>query len=415
MSRLVMKFGGTSMTFLERIRPAAELVASEVQAGKSVAVVVSAMAGITNQMVAWADQIGPAAQGLPASDDEYDVVVTAGEQITTGLMAMMLRSMGVNARSWLSWQVPIWTDAAHGKARIADIETGPIAASMDSGVVAVIPGFQGLTPAHRLTALGRGGSDTSAVAVAAALGCPCDIYTDVPGVYTTDPRIEPRARMLDRVSYEEMLELASMGAKVLQTRSVELAMAYGTPLRVLSSALKPGTQDGQGTLICNEDLIMEKRIVSGIALSGDEARVTLIGMPAGAAGQAEVFAALAEANLNIDMIVQARPGEEERGALTFTLPRRDAARAAALMEAARSDIGFQDVRVTEGVSKVSVIGVGMRSHAGVAGTAFQALADAGIEAQAISTSEVKISVLIDAARGEDAVRALHAAFGLDKV
>lgn len=415
MSRLVMKFGGTSMTFLERIRPAAELVASEVQAGKSVAVVVSAMAGITNQMVAWADQIGPAAQGLPASDDEYDVVVTAGEQITTGLMAMMLRSMGVNARSWLSWQVPIWTDAAHGKARIADIETGPIAASMDSGVVAVIPGFQGLTPAHRLTALGRGGSDTSAVAVAAALGCPCDIYTDVPGVYTTDPRIEPRARMLDRVSYEEMLELASMGAKVLQTRSVELAMAYGTPLRVLSSALKPGTQDGQGTLICNEDLIMEKRIVSGIALSGDEARVTLIGMPAGAAGQAEVFAALAEANLNIDMIVQARPGEEERGALTFTLPRRDAARATALMEAARADIGFQDVRVTEGVSKVSVIGVGMRSHAGVAGTAFQALADAGIEAQAISTSEVKISVLIDAARGEDAVRALHAAFGLDKV
>lgn len=415
MSRLVMKFGGTSMTFLERIRPAAELVASEVQAGKSVAVVVSAMAGITNQMVAWADQIGPAAQGLPASDDEYDVVVTAGEQITTGLMAMMLRSMGVNARSWLSWQVPIWTDAAHGKARIADIETGPIAASMDSGVVAVIPGFQGLTPAHRLTALGRGGSDTSAVAVAAALGCPCDIYTDVPGVYTTDPRIEPTARMLDRVSYEEMLELASMGAKVLQTRSVELAMAYGTPLRVLSSALKPGTQDGQGTLICNEDLIMEKRIVSGIALSGDEARVTLIGMPAGAAGQAEVFAALAEANLNIDMIVQARPGEEERGALTFTLPRRDAARAAALMEAASADIGFQDVRVTEGVSKVSVIGVGMRSHAGVAGTAFQALADAGIEAQAISTSEVKISVLIDAARGEDAVRALHAAFGLDKV
>lgn len=415
MSRLVMKFGGTSMTFLERIRPAAELVASEVQAGKSVAVVVSAMAGITNQMVAWADQIGPAAQGLPASDDEYDVVVTAGEQITTGLMAMMLRSMGVNARSWLSWQVPIWTDAAHGKARIADIETGQIAASMDSGVVAVIPGFQGLTPAHRLTALGRGGSDTSAVAVAAALGCPCDIYTDVPGVYTTDPRIEPRARMLDRVSYEEMLELASMGAKVLQTRSVELAMAYGTPLRVLSSALKPGTQDGQGTLICNEDLIMEKRIVSGIALSGDEARVTLIGMPAGAAGQAEVFAALAEANLNIDMIVQARPGEEERGALTFTLPRRDAARATALMEAARADIGFQDVRVTEGVSKVSVIGVGMRSHAGVAGTAFQALADAGIEAQAISTSEVKISVLIDAARGEDAVRALHAAFGLDKV
>lgn len=415
MSRLVMKFGGTSMTFLERIRPAAELVASEVQAGKSVAVVVSAMAGITNQMVAWADQIGPAAQGLPGSDDEYDVVVTAGEQITTGLMAMMLRSMGVNARSWLSWQVPIWTDAAHGKARIADIETETLAASMDSGVVAVIPGFQGLTPAHRLTALGRGGSDTSAVAVAAALGCPCDIYTDVPGVYTTDPRIEPRARMLDRVSYEEMLELASMGAKVLQTRSVELAMAYGTPLRVLSSALKPGTQDGQGTLICNEDLIMEKRIVSGIALSGDEARITLVGMPAGAAGQAEVFAILAEANLNIDMIVQARPGEEERGALTFTLPRRDATRAAALMEAARSDIGFQDVRVTEGVSKVSVIGVGMRSHAGVAGTAFQALADAGIEAQAISTSEVKISVLIDAARGEDAVRALHAAFGLDTV
>lgn len=415
MSRLVMKFGGTSMTFLERIRPAAELVASEVRAGKSVAVVVSAMAGITNQMVAWADQIGPAVHGLPSSDDEYDVVVTAGEQITTGLMAMMLRSMGVNARSWLSWQLPIWTDAAHGKARIADIEAAALAASMDSGVVAVIPGFQGMTPDRRLTALGRGGSDTSAVAVAAALGCPCDIYTDVPGVYTTDPRIEPKASMLDRVSYEEMLELASMGAKVLQTRSVELAMAYGTPLRVLSSALIPGTQDGQGTLICNEDLIMEKRIVSGVALAGDEARVTLMGMPAGAQAQARVFAALAQANLNIDMIVQARPGDAERGALTFTLPRRDATRAVALMEQHRDAIGFDAIRSDEGVAKVSVVGVGMRSHAGVAGTVFSALAEAGIEARAISTSEVKISVLIDAARGEDAVRALHAAFGLDKV
>lgn len=403
------------MTFLERIRPAAELVASEVRAGKGVAVVVSAMAGITNQMVAWADQIGPAAQGLPSSDDEYDVVVTAGEQITTGLMAMMLRSLGVDARSWLSWQLPIWTDAAHGKARIAAIETEALAASMDSGVVAVIPGFQGLTRDRRLTALGRGGSDTSAVAVAAALGCPCDIYTDVPGVFTTDPQIEPTARMLDRVSYEEMLELASLGAKVLQTRSVELAMTYKTPLRVLSSALKPGTQDGQGTLICDKDLIMEKRIVSGVALSGDEARVTLSGMPAGSNGQAAVFQALAEANLTVDMIVQARPGDGERGALTFTLPRREAGRALQLMEARREAVGFESARADEGVAKVSVVGVGMRGHAGVAGTLFTALAEAGIEALAVSTSEVKISVLVEASRGEDAVRALHEAFGLDRL
>ena len=414
MSRLVMKFGGTSMTYLERIRPAAELVASEVCAGKQVAVVVSAMAGITNQMVAWADQIGPAAQGLPSSDDEYDVVVTSGEQITTGLMAMMLRSLGVNARSWLAWQLPIRTDDAHGRARIQDINADALGRSMDEGVVAVIPGFQGVTDVNRLTALGRGGSDTSAVAVAAALGCPCDIYTDVPGVYTTDPRIDPGARMLDRITYEEMLELASMGAKVLQTRSVELAMAYKVPLRVLSSALKPGSQDGAGTLICEEDATMEKRIVSGVALSGDEARVTLFGMPDRTDAQARVFARLASARINVDMIVQSRARSEDRSNLTFTLGKRDAARAVDLMRQGQAEIGFSDISSDDGVAKVSVVGVGMRSHAGVAETMFRALAGADIPLQAISTSEIKISVLVDAARGEDAVRALHAAFGLNR-
>lgn len=414
MSRLVMKFGGTSMTYLERIRPAAELVASEVRAGRQVAVVVSAMAGITNQMVAWADQVGPAARGLPSSDDEYDVVVTSGEQITTGLMAMMLRSLGVNARSWLAWQLPIRTDAAHGRARIRDINAEALGRSMDEGVVAVIPGFQGVTDGNRLTALGRGGSDTSAVAVAAALGCPCDIYTDVPGVYTTDPRIEPGARMLERVAYEEMLELASMGAKVLQTRSVELAMAYKVPLRVLSSSVKPGTQAGAGTLICEKDPEMEMRIVSGVALSGDEARVALFGMPDGADAQARVFARLAAARINVDMIVQAQARAEDRSNLTFTVGRRDAARAVELMREGQAEIGFEEIATEDGVAKVSVVGIGMRSHADVAETLFRALADAGIGLKAVSTSEVKISVLVEAARGEEAVRALHAAFGLHR-
>ena len=413
MSRLVMKFGGTSMADLERIRKSAEIVAAEVRAGHNVAVVVSAMAGQTNQLVAWTDLIGPAAPGLPASDDEYDVVVTAGEQITSGLMALTLRALGLNARSWLGWQIPVRTDDAHGKARIADIDATALGASMDSGVVAVIPGFQGVTDEDRVTALGRGGSDTSAVAVAAALACPCDIYTDVDGVYTTDPRIESRARRLDRVSYEEMLELASLGAKVLQTRSVELAMAYRVPVRVLSSFVDPETGRGTGgTVICEEDEIVEKRIVSGVAMSRDEARITLLGLPDRADITATIFARLAEANINVDMIVQSETRSAELTNMVFTVGRRDARAAAALMEQIRGEISFEECRVDEDVAKVSVVGVGMRSHAGVAETMFRALADKGIKMLAISTSEIKISVLIDAAYTELAVRALHAAYGL---
>ena len=413
MSRLVMKFGGTSMADLERIRRSAAIVAAEVAAGRHVAVVVSAMAGQTNQLVAWTDLVGPAAPGVPVSDDEYDVVVTAGEQITAGLMAMTLRNMGLNARSWLGWQLPVRTDDAHGKARIADIDGGPLGASMDSGVVAVIPGFQGVTEDDRVTALGRGGTDTSAVAVAAALSCPCDIYTDVDGVYTTDPRIESRARRLDRVSYEEMLELASLGAKVLQTRSVELAMAYKVPVRVLSSFVDPETGRGTGgTVICEEDEIVEKRIVSGVAMSRDEARITLLGLPDRADVTATIFARLAEANINVDMIVQSETRSADLTNMVFTVGRRDARAAAALMDKIRGEITFEECRVDEDVSKVSVVGVGMRSHAGVAETMFRALADKGIKMLAISTSEIKISVLIDAAYTELAVRALHAAYGL---
>lgn len=413
MSRLVMKFGGTSMADLERIRSSARIVAAEVEAGRQVAVVVSAMAGSTNQLVAWTDQIGLAAPGVPVSDDEYDVVVTSGEQITSGLMAMTLRNLGVNARSWLGWQLPVRTDDAHGKARIIDLDGTAVGQSMDSGVVAVIPGFQGVTVDSRVTALGRGGSDTSAVAVAAALGCPCDIYTDVDGVYTTDPRIESRARRLDRVSYEEMLELASLGAKVLQTRSVELAMAYKVPLRVLSSFVDPQTGRGVGgTIICEEDEILEKRIVSGVAMSRDEARLTLLGLPDRTDVTATIFARLAAANINVDMIVQSETRSADRSNLVFTVGRRDAKAAAALMASIRDEVAFEECRVDEDVTKVSVVGVGMRSHAGVAETMFRTLADRGIKMLAISTSEIKISVLIDAAYTELAVRALHAAYGL---
>ena len=414
MSRLVMKFGGTSMADLERIRRSADLVAREVAAGRKVAVVVSAMAGRTNELVAWTDQVGPAAEGLPHSDDEYDVVVTAGEQITAGLMAMTLRNMGVDARSWLAWQLPIRTDEAHGRARITGLDADGLGGSMDGGVVAVIPGFQGVTMNNRITALGRGGSDTSAVAVAAALGCQCDIYTDVDGVYTTDPRIEGRARRLDRVSYEEMLELASLGAKVLQTRSVELAMAHRVPVRVLSSFVDPASgATGPGTLICEEDEIMEKRIVSGVAMSRDEARITLLGLPDRADAPALVFGRLAEANINVDMIVQSQARTADRTNLLFTVGRRDARKATELVAASQAELGFEECRSDEDVAKVSVVGVGMRSHAGVAETMFRALADKGIKLLAISTSEIKISVLIDAAYAELAVRALHSAYGLE--
>ena len=417
MTRLVMKFGGTSMGDLERIRRAARIVAAEVRAGRKVAVVVSAMAGKTNELVAWTDGAGKPGAGVALSDDEYDVVVASGEQVTAGLLALTLRNLGLDARSWMGWQIPILTDDAHGRARIEDIPGEVLGAAVDSGQVAVVPGFQGVTRDGRITTLGRGGSDTSAVAVAAALGCPCDIYTDVDGVYTTDPRIEQKARRLERVSYEEMLEMASLGAKVLQTRSVELAMARRVPVRVLSSFIEPDENgnlpEKSGTLICEEDEIVEKRIVSGVTMSRDEARITLLGLPDRIETTARLFTLLAEANVNVDMIVQSRARTPETVNLTFTTGRRDAARAADLTRASQGELGFEEVAVDEDVAKVSVIGVGMRSHAGVAQTMFQALADKGVKIQAISTSEIKISVLIDAAYAELAVRALHGAYGLE--
>ncbi|MBU1538616.1 MAG: aspartate kinase [Alphaproteobacteria bacterium] len=423
-TRLVMKFGGTSMGDLERIRRAARIVAAEAAAGKQVAVVVSAMAGKTNELVAWTDGAGRpspklAGQGIESTDDEYDIVVASGEQVTAGLLALTLRNMGLNARSWMGWQIPILTDDAHGRARIEDVPGEVLGAAMDKGEIAVVPGFQGVSRAGRITTLGRGGSDTSAVAVAAALGCACDIYTDVDGVYTTDPRIESKARRLEKISYEEMLEMASLGAKVLQTRSVELAMAKRVPLRVLSSFIEPD-ENGvlpakSGTLICDEEEIVEKRIVSGVTMSRDEARITLLGLSDRVEAPADVFTRLAEANVNVDMIVQSQSRSEGAVNLTFTTGRRDAQRAAELMRAAQPQLGFEELRVDEDVAKVSVVGVGMRSHAGVAQTMFRALADKGVKFQAISTSEIKISVLIDAAYAELAVRALHAAYGLEDV
>ena len=416
MSRLVMKFGGTSVADLDRIRRVGRLVHAEVQAGHKVAVVVSAMAGKTNELVAWTDGAGAAAGGLPASDDEYDAVVASGEQVTAGLLAMVLRNMGVPARSWMGWQIPIIADDAHGRARIDDIPPEKLGAALDGGEVAVIAGFQGVTRDGRIATLGRGGSDTSAVAVAAALNAErCDIYTDVDGVYTTDPRIEAKAKKLAKVSFEEMLEMASLGAKVLQTRSVELAMAYGVPVRVLSSFVEPGEATGQGTIVCDEEEIMEKRIVSGVAYSRDEAKISLFGLPDHPGVSSEIFGRLADANVNVDMIVQSHARTADTANMEFTVGKRDAARAVEIVTAAQAQIGFEHVTVDEEVSKVSVIGVGMRSHAGVAKTMFGALAEKGVNIQVISTSEIKISVLIDAAYTELAVRALHAAYGLDQL
>jgi aspartate kinase len=416
MSRLVMKFGGTSVADLERIRRVGRLVAAEVAAGYKVAVVVSAMAGKTNELVAWTDAAGPAAEGLPASDDEYDVVVASGEQVTAGLLAMTLRNMGLPARSWMGWQVPIVADDAHGRSRIDDVPPERLSAALDSGEVAVIAGFQGVTTSGRIATLGRGGSDTSAVAIAAAVRAErCDIYTDVDGVYTTDPRIESRARKLSRISYEEMLEMASLGAKVLQTRSVELAMAQKVPVRVLSSFVEPGEAPGQGTIVCDEEEIMEKRIVSGVAYSRDEAKISLFGLPDHPGVSSVIFGALADANVNVDMIVQSHARVADTANMEFTVGKRDAGRAVEIVRSLQGQVGFEDVKVNEDVAKVSVIGVGMRSHAGVAKTMFGALAEKGVNIQVISTSEIKISVLIDAAYTELAVRALHAAYGLDQL
>jgi aspartate kinase len=400
---------------LERIRRVGRLVAAEVAAGHQVAVVVSAMSGKTNELVAWTDGAGAAAAGLDPSDDEYDAVVASGEQVTAGLLAMTLRNMGLKSRSFLGWQAPIITDDAHGRARIEEIPPEKLLAAMNAGEIPVIAGFQGVTRDGRITTLGRGGSDTSAVAIAAAVGGSCDIYTDVDGVYTTDPRIEHKARKLAKISYEEMLEMASLGAKVLQTRSVELAMAQRVPVRVLSSFVEPGEAPGQGTIVCDEEEIVEKRIVSGVAYSRDEAKITLYGLPDHPGVSSAIFSRLADANVNVDMIVQSHARTAGSANMEFTVGKRDAARAIEIVKAAQAAIGFDEVAVNEDVAKVSVIGVGMRSHAGVAKTMFGALAEKGVNIQVISTSEIKISVLIDAAYTELAVRALHAAYGLDQL
>jgi aspartate kinase len=421
MTRLVMKFGGTSMADLERIRRAARLVAAEADKGLAVAVVVSAMSGKTNELVAWTDGAGKATGDAAGNgfelDDEYDVVVASGEQVTAGLLAMTLRNMGYKARSLMGWQVPIITSDVHGKARISDIPPANLEKELDAGTIVVVPGFQGVTEGGRITTLGRGGSDTSAVAVAAAVGAVrCDIYTDVDGVYTTDPRIESKARRLKKISFEEMLEMASLGAKVLQTRSVELAMAKRVPVRVLSSFVEPGENtDQEGTIVCDEDEIVEKHIVSGVAFSRDEAKITLLGLPNKVGVSAAVFSKLSAANINVDMIVQSEKRSGDYANMIFTVGRREARGALDILEAAQAEIGFDTVRLDDTVSKVSIVGVGMRSHTGVAETMFRALSEKGVNIQVISTSEIKISVLIDEAYTELAVRALHAAFGLDKI
>jgi aspartate kinase len=403
MARIVMKFGGTSVADLDRIRNVAARVSREAEAGHEVAVVVSAMAGTTNQLVGWCQSLSPLHDAR-----EYDTVVATGEQITAGLLAMALQTLGIEARSWAGWQIPIRTDGAHGKARIETIEGAELVHRMGLGQVAVVTGFQGLGPDHRITTLGRGGSDTSAVALAAALRADrCDIYTDVDGVYTTDPRIVARARKLDRISYEEMLELASVGAKVLQTRSVELAMKEKVRLQVLSSF-----QDVPGTLVVDEDEIVEKELVSGIAYSRDEAKLTVRRVPDRPGVAATVFGALAAENVNVDMIVQ-NISEDGMTDMTFTIGRSDLPRAQQSLAAAKQQIGYADLLTDTNVAKISVVGVGMRSHAGIASTMFRALADKGINIQVISTSEIKVSILIAADYTELAVRSLHTAYGLD--
>ena len=403
MPRIVMKFGGTSVADLDRIRNVAQRVKREVDAGNQVAVVVSAMSGATNQLVGWVQAL----DDLPDAR-EYDTVVATGEQVTSGLLAIALQKLGVSARSWQGWQLPMRTDGAHGKARILEVDGGPMIASMEAGQVAVVAGFQGVGPGDRIATLGRGGSDTSAVALAAAVKADrCDIYTDVDGIYTTDPRIVPAARKLAKISYEEMLELASVGAKVLQIRSVELAMNERVRIQVLSSFL-----DIPGTLVVDEDEIVEKEVVSGIAYARDEAKITLRRVPDRPGVAATIFGKLAEDNVNVDMIVQNISADGTTD-MTFTIGKADLPRARAALAEIKEQVGNAEVLVDPNVAKISVVGVGMRSHAGVANTMFRALADKAINIQVISTSEIKVSVLIAAEYTELAVRALHTAYGLD--
>jgi aspartate kinase len=423
MARIVMKFGGTSVADLDRIRNVARHVKREVDAGHEVAVVVSAMAGKTNELVNWVQQMPKVAgSNAPFYDArEYDAIVASGEQVTAGLLAIALQSMGIDARSWQGWQIAVKTDNAHGAARIMDIDGTELIERFGRGQVAVIAGFQGIGPDKRIATLGRGGSDTSAVAIAAAVKADrCDIYTDVDGVYTTDPRVEPKARRLAKVSFEEMLEMASLGAKVLQVRSVELAMVHKVRTFVRSSFDDPDApgmgdiDNPPGTLICDEDEILEQQVVTGIAYAKEEAQISLRRVADRPGVSAGIFGPLAEANINVDMIVQNVSEDGSKTDMTFTVPSGDVDKARAVLEAVRDDIGFDAIQSEAGLVKVSVIGIGMRSHAGVAATAFRALASKGINIRAITTSEIKISILIDGDFSELAVRTLHSVYGLDK-
>jgi aspartate kinase len=404
MTRIVQKFGGTSVADVEQVKNVARRVKCEVDNGNEVAVVVSAMAGTTNRLIAWTRETSRLHDAR-----EYDVVVSSGEQVTAGLLALALQDLGIDARSWLGWQIPIRTDGVHSKARIDAIDVTEIRRRLAQRQVAVVAGFQGIGPRGRITTLGRGGSDTSAVALAAALEADrCDIFTDVDGVYTSDPRIVAKARKLSRITYEEMLEMASQGARVLQTRSVEMAMNHRVRVQVLSSF-----SDIPGTLVVDEDEIVEKQVVSGIAYSRDEAKITVQKVADRPGVAAAIFGPLADDAINVDMIVQSASEDGRTADLTFTVSRADLDRAVSVLENGRSAIGFAALKPDPNVVKISVIGVGMRSHAGVAKQMFRTLADKGINIQVISTSEIKVSVLIASEYTELALRALHTAYGLD--
>jgi aspartate kinase len=405
MAKIVMKFGGTSVAGLDRIRHVATLVKREVDLGNQVAVVVSAMAGETNKLVGWVRELAPLHDAR-----EYDVVVASGEQVTAGLLAIALEAIGVSARSWMGWQIPVHTSAIHASARIESVDGTAVNRRLAEGQVAVVAGFQGIAPDNRISTLGRGGSDTSAVAVAAGIKADrCDIYTDVDGVYTTDPRIVAKARRLERIAYEEMLEMASLGAKVLQTRSVEIAMLHRVPVRVLSTF----DPEAGGTLLCDEDDIVEKKPVSGIAYSRDEAKITLHRIDDQPGIAAKIFGPLADAGVNVDMIVQNVSPDGKKTDLTFTVSRTELAGALAAIEKARDVISYRDITSAADVAKISIIGIGMRAHPGVAQTMFRTLSEKGINIQVISTSEIKVSVLIAEEYVELAVRALHSAYELD--
>ena len=399
-----LKFGGTSVGDVDRIKAVAQRVKAEVDAGHEIAIAVSAMSGVTNLLVGYVNAVSPLYDAR-----EYDVVVSSGEQVTSGLLALALQELGLKARSWQGWQIPIHTDDAHGKARIESINGEDVIESMKAGEIVVVPGFQGIGPDGRVSTLGRGGSDTSAVALAAALEADrCDIYTDVEGIYTADPRIVAKAHKLEKITYEEMLEMASVGAKVLQTRAVEMAMKHGVRMQVLSSFTnKPGT------LVVDEDEVVEQELVSGIAYSRDEAKITLVKVADKPGVAARIFGPLADASVNVDMIVQNMSDDGKATDLTFTVTRSDLDRAVEVLKQCRDDLGYQDLSSDSDVVKVSVIGVGMRSHAGVAQRMFKSLADEGINIQVISTSEIKVSVLIAEKFTEKAVRALHTVYGLD--